>query len=66
MSDIIRLTAAELSAKLASGDLDGAKATEKETWSMDARIRAVAEAPDGSIWLLQDGEDAKLLELRPA
>ena len=47
-------------------DLDGAKATEKETWSMDARIRAVAEAPDGSIWLLQDGEDAKLLELRPA
>ena len=47
-------------------ELDGAKATEKETWSMDARIRAVAEAPDGSIWLLQDGEDAKLLELRPA
>lgn len=47
-------------------NLDGVKATEKETWSMDARIRAVAEAPDGSIWLLQDGEDAKLLALRPA
>ena len=29
-------------------------------------IRAVAEAPDGAIWLLEDGDGARLLELRPA
>ena len=29
-------------------------------------IRAVAEAPDGAIWLLEDGSGGRLLELRPA
>lgn len=47
-------------------DLDGENATEAENWPMGERIRAVAEGPDGAIWLLQDGDDGKLLELRPA
>jgi glucose/arabinose dehydrogenase len=47
-------------------DLDGEDAELAEDWPMDARIRAVAEAPDGAIWLLEDGDGARLLELRPA
>lgn len=45
--------------------LDGENATEQENWEMGARIREVEEGPDGAIWLLQDGDAAKLLELRP-
>jgi aldose sugar dehydrogenase len=41
--------------------LDGAKATPKDQWKMGARIRDVAQAPDGAIWLLQD--DGKLVRL---
>ncbi len=33
---------------------------------MGARIRAVRQGPDGAIWLLQDGDGAKLLKLVPA
>ena len=47
-------------------DLDGEDAELAEDWPMDARIRAVAETPDGAIWLLEDGDGARLLELRPA
>lgn len=47
-------------------DLDGESAAEGETWSMGARIREVEEGPDGAIWLLQDGDGGRLLELRPA
>ena len=47
-------------------DLEGEGATEAENWPMGARIREVEEGPDGAIWLLQDGDGAKLLELRPA
>lgn len=46
--------------------LDGENAEVAQKWDMGERIRAVEEAPDGSIWLLQDGADGKLLELRPA
>lgn len=47
-------------------DLEGETATQAESWSMGARIRAVAEAPDGAIWLLEDGSGGRLLELAPA
>ena len=47
-------------------DLEGETATQAESWSMGARIRAVAEAPDGAIWLLEDGSGGRLLELTPA
>ena len=32
---------------------------------MGARIREVEQGPDGSIWLLEDGADGRLLELLP-
>ncbi len=47
-------------------DLDGEDAAEAETWPMGNRIRAVTEALDGAIWLLEDGAGGRLLELRPA
>jgi glucose/arabinose dehydrogenase len=33
---------------------------------MEARIRAVEQGPDGAIWLLEDGENGRLLKLTPA
>lgn len=35
--------------------VDGARATAKDQWDMGTRIRDVAQAPDGAIWLLEDG-----------
>ncbi|MES2096710.1 MAG: PQQ-dependent sugar dehydrogenase [Pseudomonadota bacterium] len=43
--------------------LDGDKATAAEQWDLGARIRDVAQAPDGSIWLLED--EGKLVRLSP-
>lgn len=44
--------------------LKGSTAAKAEQWNMGARIRDVAQAPDGAVWLLQD--DGKLLRLTPA
>ncbi|WP_445193825.1 PQQ-dependent sugar dehydrogenase [Sphingomonas sp. Tas61C01] len=44
----------------------GSTATEAARIGLGARIREVEEAPDGSIWVLQDGGGAKLIELTPA
>ena len=44
-------------------DLDGDKATKADQWPMGARIRAVDEGPDGSVYLLEDG--GRLLRLDP-
>ncbi|MFT3755420.1 MAG: PQQ-dependent sugar dehydrogenase [Pseudoxanthomonas sp.] len=44
---------------------DGNNAREIGRYDMGARIRAVVQGPDGAIWLLQDGSDAKLLKLVP-
>lgn len=43
--------------------LSGAVATKAEQWPMEARIRAVDEGPDGSVFLLED--DGRLLRLDP-
>ena len=43
-------------------DFDGTNAREAERFAMRARIRAVKQAPDGSIWVLQDGQ-GRLLRL---
>jgi len=40
-------------------------AGEEEIWDMGARIRDVEEAPDGSIWVVEDGDGANLLRLTP-
>ncbi|MDV3256588.1 MAG: PQQ-dependent sugar dehydrogenase [Sphingomonas sp.] len=47
-------------------DLDGDAAKKAERWPMGARIRAVDQGPDGSIYLLEDGNSGgRLLRLRP-
>ena len=44
---------------------DGDNAHEAERFDMGARIRAVAQGPDGALWLLEDGGNARLLKLTP-
>lgn len=45
-------------------DLDGDNASEKDRIALDGnRLRAVAEGPDGAIWVLEDGEGGRLLKL---
>jgi len=45
--------------------LSGNTAAEAARIPLGARIREVEEAPDGAIWVLQDGASAKLIELLP-
>ena len=50
-------------------DIDGDKARKAEMWPMQARIRAVAQGPNGSVYLLEDGEapgQGRLMRLEPA
>jgi len=50
-------------------DLNGTEARKGDQWNMGTRIREVEQAPDGAIWLLEDGgKDAqgKVLRLTPA
>lgn len=44
---------------------DGEKAREVARHPMERRIREVLEAPDGSIWLLEDKAGGRLLRLTP-
>ena len=45
--------------------VSGTTAAEAARLSLGARIREVEEAPNGAIWVLQDGGSAKLIELTP-
>lgn len=45
--------------------IDGDRASEVERYLMGNRIRAVQQGPDGAVWLLEDGKDARLLKLVP-
>lgn len=45
--------------------LDGAKGTEAERWKLGKRMREIVEAPDGSIWIAEDGANARLVQLTP-
>ena len=44
-------------------DINGDKARKADEWPMGARIRAVDEGPNGSVWLLED--EGRLLRLDP-
>ncbi|KGM56384.1 glucose dehydrogenase [Lysobacter arseniciresistens ZS79] len=46
-------------------EFDGDGAREAERFAMEDRIREVEQGPDGALWLLEDGEDGRLLRLRP-
>lgn len=43
--------------------LDGETATEVKRFSFDNRLRALAQGPDGALWVAEDGKDAKLHKL---
>ncbi|WP_368563414.1 PQQ-dependent sugar dehydrogenase [Pseudoxanthomonas sp. UTMC 1351] len=46
-------------------EITGIRAREAARYPMGRRIREVEEGPDGAIWLLEDGADARLLKLTP-
>ncbi|MDG6078749.1 PQQ-dependent sugar dehydrogenase [Erythrobacter litoralis] len=46
-------------------DVNGTQASEAARYDMGERIRSVIEGPDGALWVLEDGENGRLLELRP-
>jgi aldose sugar dehydrogenase len=46
-------------------DLDGEKAAKADQWDMGTRIRDVEQGPDGAIWLLEDGDEGRLMRLVP-
>ncbi len=41
----------------------GAKAAER--WDLGRRIRDVEEGPDGSLWMLEDGNPGALIHVTP-
>jgi glucose/arabinose dehydrogenase len=43
----------------------GDQATKADRWEMGNRIRAVAQGPNGEVYLLEDGPGARLLRLKP-
>ena len=45
--------------------IDGAKAREVARYDMGRRIRAIAEADDGGLYVLEDGSGGRLLRLVP-
>lgn len=50
---------------LLRADIDGNSARKADQWDMDARIREVAQGPDGAVYLLEDGDGGRLLRLDP-
>lgn len=46
--------------------LDGETGTEEARYQFDKRLRDIVEAPDGSIYIVEDGAGGRLLHLRPS
>ncbi|WP_120716132.1 PQQ-dependent sugar dehydrogenase [Tsuneonella amylolytica] len=46
--------------------IDGTTAREVARYGMERRIREVVEGPDGALWLLEDKDGGRLIEMRPA
>ena len=46
-------------------EIDGTRASEAARYPFDKRIREIVEGPDGALWLLEDKQGGRLLELRP-
>jgi len=45
--------------------VEGANARPAERWAMNFRVRDVEQAPDGSLWLLEDSQPGGLYRLAP-
>lgn len=45
--------------------VNGTEAREVERFNLGARVRDIAEAPDGSLWIITDGATGKLIRLTP-
>ncbi len=63
------LIAAMLPAGIVRVEIDGTKAREVARYPTEHRIRSIAQAPDGSIWIVEDGEGlskSRLFRLTPA
>jgi len=43
--------------------IDGESASEVARYDMDNRLRDVAQGPDGAVWVLEDGDEGRLLRL---
>jgi glucose/arabinose dehydrogenase len=50
---------------LVRADIDGTTGREAARFPMGKRLRELVEAPDGALWVLEDGENARLLRLTP-
>jgi glucose/arabinose dehydrogenase len=50
-------------ARLTFDGKGGAKAVER--WDLGKRIRDVAQAPDGTLWLLEDANPGALIHVTP-
>jgi glucose/arabinose dehydrogenase len=46
-------------------EFEGSMAREAERFDMGKRMRAVAQGPDGAIWMLEDKKGGRLLRLTP-
>ena len=46
-------------------EMNGSSAREVARYDLGERIRSVIEGPDGALWVLEDGDDARLLRLTP-
>ena len=49
-----------------SVDAEANSASEEARYAMPARLRSIAQAPDGAIWVAEDGGEGRLLRLTPA
>lgn len=47
-------------------DAAGNSASEEARYTMPMRLRSIAQAPDGAIWVAEDGGEGRLLRLTPA
>ena len=61
---LVRVTVAP-DAAAETGGQSGGQADEAERWDMGARIRDVAVAPDGAVWVIEDAAPGALRRLTP-
>ncbi len=46
-------------------EIDGDSAAEAQRYPFENRIRSIDQGPDGALWLLEDGEEGRLLKVTP-